>query len=443
MKKITSLFLFTLIYVNSVAQVFPTTDSTWAESSPVIDYAREVINTLCDPKMNGRGVVKGGDQLAADYILTEFRSIGVTPIGNSYFQKFPVNANTFPNKMDLLFDKDKTSLQAGIDFWVEPNCPSIIGSYKLIYIDRKMLNDRMVLLDKLRDAKEGFILIDNENKTGESPETTKKIDALIQKIKTDMQVQLKGVMIYDKVNLSWASSNIQSARPVIYVVKDMDISKVKTAKVEIEAEYKTTYQTQNVVGIIEGSLFPDSAIIISAHYDHLGMMGANVIFPGANSNASGVAMMLNLAKHFEMIKPKYSIIFIALGAEELGLEGSKAYTNFPALPLSKTKFLLNFDVIGTGVDGAVVVNGSLLEANYKMLNDINNRDKYIKNLKPRGEACISGHCIFQKAGVPSFSFYAVGGDIYYHKLEDTPENTPLTAFESMFNIIIKYIERIK
>lgn len=443
MKKLCLLLILAICYTTSFSQENLVSDTTWAESSPVIDYAREVINKLCDKSMNGRGIAKGGDKTAADYILTEMRSIGVMPIGDDYFQKVPVNANIFPGKMSLIFNKDKASLKAGEDFWVDPTSAPALGEFKLTYITRKQLNDPLVRMDKLRDAKEGFLLIDNIDKSGESADLTKKIDLIINKIKTETEIQLKGVIIYDNFKLTWNSSNSQAPRTIIYVVKELEADKLKTAKIEIEAEYKTSYITQNVVGIIEGSSISDSAIVLTAHYDHLGTLGNDVFFPGANSNAAGVAMLLSLAKHFEMIHPKYSIIFIALGGEVQGLEGSKAYTNYPAIALSKTKFLINFDVIGTGIDGAKVVNGSILEPQFKLLNDINTRNKYLSKLEPRGEACISGHCMFHRKNVPCFSIYAMGGTVNYNNLDDTPENTPLTEFEDMYNLVIKFIERIK
>lgn len=440
MRKSIILLVLAFVFSNSFAQEAP--DSTWAESSPVIDYAREVVKSLCSPKMNGRGVAAGGEQAAADYILTEFRSIGVMPLGKDYFQNFPVSANSFPARMSLLFDKDKASLKAGEDFWVDPTCPSIEGIFNLVYITRRQLNDPMVRMDKLRDAKDGFILIDNDNKFDETPEMAKKLNGIIEKIKTDMEVQLRGVMIYDRSKkLSWSSSPFQSSRAVIYLAKELDVRSLRSVNVQIDAEYKSAYETQNVVGVVEGSTSPDSAIIITAHYDHLGLMGKDVYFPGANGNATGVAMLLSLAKHFEMIHSKYRIIFIALGAEELGFEGSKAYANNPAIPLSKVKFVLNFDVLGTGVDGTKVVNGTLLESKFKLLSDINKRDKYIPNLSPRAELCFSGHCEFHKKNVPCFWIYTVGGN--FRNLNDTPDNTPLTSFENLYNLSIKFIERIK
>jgi Zn-dependent M28 family amino/carboxypeptidase len=172
-------------------------------------------------------------------------------------------------------------------------------------------------------------------------------------------------------------------------------------------------------------------------------MGKDLYFPGANSNASGVAMLLSLAKHFEKIPPKYSIIFIALGGEEAGLLGSQVYCNYPAKPLSKTKFAINLDIVGTGKKGAKVVNGTLIEDKYKMLSDINKSYKYIPEMEPKGEFNRSAQANFYKKGVPSFWIYTLGDPNYYHDLNDTPDNLPLTSFENCYNLMLKFIESFK
>ncbi len=442
MKRISTILVLVTIFTNSFSQTFPTTNDGWAESSPITDYAREVINKLCDPNMNGRGVAKGGEQLAADYILTEMRSIGIMPMGETYFQDFTVDANFFPGRMSLTLGKEKSSLQPGFDFWVSPSCPPIEGEFNAVYISREQMKDRLVLMDKLRDAEGGFIIVDNTKKEGETEALTKKLNTYIDKMKTDMKVKIQGVIIYDKMNLRWSSSTNQSPRPVIFISSEVELSdKINSIKIEIDAEYKVGFETQNVIGIVEGSGVKDSAIVITAHYDHLGMMGNELIFPGANSNAAGVAMLLSLAKHFYMIRPKYSIIFVALGGEELGFAGSKAFVNSSPIPISNIKFLLNFDVIGTGKNGTKVVNGSKYEGNFKTLSNINKRYEYVSDLTARGEVCFSGHCEFSKNEVPNYWLYTIGGN--YHNIQDTPDNATLTSFEGMYNLMIKYIEIIK
>ena len=112
------------------------------------------------------------------------------------------------------------------------------------------------------------------------------------------------------------------------------INKVDLA---IESKFIRNYKSQNVVGYLEGNV-PDSCVVVVAHYDHLGMMGDSTVFCGANDNASGVALLLSLAKHYAVHKPKYSILFIAFGGEEIGLIGSKYFVDNPLVPLSSIKF---------------------------------------------------------------------------------------------------------
>jgi aminopeptidase YwaD len=69
----------------------------------------------------------------------------------------------------------------------------------------------------------------------------------------------------------------------------------KTIELDVEAKFLPVYQTQNVAGVIKGTSLTDSMLVVTAHYDHLGMMGKKVYFPGANDNASGTAMLLTLA----------------------------------------------------------------------------------------------------------------------------------------------------
>jgi hypothetical protein len=143
-------------------------DSLKAPKSDEVDYAQEVVAKLCDPSMKGRGYTKNGDKLAADYIANEFKTLGVQPFGTTYMQKFNVAANTFPERMDLQLGND--ILMAGTDYIVDPSCPSISGTFKPVYVTRKDIGNRMVLIDKLRDSKETLMLVDNSNREGETPE---------------------------------------------------------------------------------------------------------------------------------------------------------------------------------------------------------------------------------------------------------------------------------
>ena len=124
----------------------------------------------------------------------------------------------------------------------------------------------------------------------------------------------------------------------------------------------------NVVGILEGAdpSLKNEAIVIGAHYDHLGRGGEGSLAPrsgeihhGADDNASGTAGLLELARMFASERPraKRTIVFIAFGGEEEGLLGSNYYVNHPATPLAKTVAMLNMDMIGRMKDRKLVIGG--------------------------------------------------------------------------------------
>ena len=200
--------------------------------------------------------------------------------------------------------------------------------------------------------------------------------------------------------------------------------------------------TENVLGFIEGTDRKDEVIVITAHYDHLGGMGPNTYFPGANDNASGVAMLLDLAKHYAKHPAKYSIAFIAFAAEEAGLLGSKYFTENPLIPLENIRFLWNLDLLGNGDAGATVVNATIHPKAFALLNNINHQQKYLTKITARGKAANSDHYFFSEKGVPAFFLYTQGGSSAYHDVDDMAKNLPLTAYENLFKLFIDFNKAI-
>ncbi|WP_439152711.1 M28 family metallopeptidase [Winogradskyella sp.] len=108
--------------------------------------------------------------------------------------------------------------------------------------------------------------------------------------------------------------------------------------------------SQNIIAYIEGREFPNEYIYIAAHSDHEGIINGE-IYNGADDNGSGTAAVLEMAEAFSKAKregngPKRSIVFLHVTAEEVGLYGSKYYTNNPVFPLENTIATLNIDMIG-------------------------------------------------------------------------------------------------
>ncbi len=122
-----------------------------------------------------------------------------------------------------------------------------------------------------------------------------------------------------------------------YMAQQLEAAGLTVVRQRVEGE------VDNVIGILRGGR---SAIVVSAHYDHLGVSEAGVLYPGADDNASGAAVLLALARYAAGRRYRDTILFIAFGAEEPGLIGSRAYLESPAWPLEDTRAVVNFDMVG-------------------------------------------------------------------------------------------------
>lgn len=110
--------------------------------------------------------------------------------------------------------------------------------------------------------------------------------------------------------------------------------------------------------------------------------------------------------------------------------------------MNKIKFLINMDILGTGDEGITVVNATLFEKEFKLLQEINSENNYLSVIKPRGKAAISDHYYFTEAKVPSFYIYTLGGIKAYHDICDRKETLSLVKFEEIFNLLRNFTAKI-
>ena len=404
-----------------------------------LDYARTVIDTLCSPTMHGRGYVDQGDKLAAQFIAEEFRKAGLKKYSPNYFQPFTTPVNSFPDQMMLSINGKL--LKPGEDFLIEPGAPGIRGKYNVQVLTPDDLLDKNILRQKLSKARSGFVVVSAFDKSKYSAEQNKQINDAISFLKYSDENPVKGTIILTADKLTWSGSTEVLSKPS-FIVKSLVVNEAATTvEVSVTNKFIRNHETQNVIGYLEG-LKKDSLIVFTAHYDHLGRMGKDTMFPGANDNASGVSLLLNLMKHFSKKQPDYTTVFIAFAAEEIGLVGSSYFTSHPTFPLNKIKFLINFDLAGTGEDGVQVVNGKLYTTEFEKLTQLNDQGKLLKQVKVRGEACNSDHCLFHSKGVPCFYVYTLGGIQAYHDIYDRPETLPLTEYLDYLNLIIQFAESL-
>ncbi|MBW8051124.1 MAG: M20/M25/M40 family metallo-hydrolase [Cytophagales bacterium] len=460
-----------------------------------IQRARQTIDTLCSVSMHGRGYVNAGDKIAAEFIKAQFENIGVKIFRSSYLQYFNLDVNTFPKKIKLKINGN--DLLPGKDFIVDAISRKGKGRCKVQYLDTLIFTDLPARLSggqakdlseagaqkaqAGKDAREQFLEQSNKKKVfvydakhyGQLLELPLEFINKIHESKAIIELREKKLTVsISNSQLSNPFFEIKKSDWPLYVgrhgisskqrvithndkslidtktqKKRNDMSdQVKKIKVRfrVDAELIENYQSQNIIGFIKGKEVPDTFLVFSAHYDHLGMMGNDVYFPGANDNASGVAMLLELARYYAMPgnEPHCSIVFIAFGGEEAGLAGSKYYTQNPLFPLRRIKFLINLDLMGTGQEGMTVVNGTIFNKEFEKLMKINQQRNYLPQIKKRGEAANSDHFFFTEKGVPSFFFYTLGNPKHYHDIYDIPETLPLTGFEGIFKLILDFVEQL-
>lgn len=356
-----------------------------------LPYAKKMVDTLTSSTLWGRGYTNNGMGKAADFIVNEFKAYGLKPMdGKAYKQPFSFSVNTFPGKMEVAVNGK--SLIPGKEFIVLPESLGQSGSGK-------------------PEQKDSITFID--------------------------PAQRMIVLLKDK--LTWSVAQIQENYTGIEVLKTAIQGKPEQISINIQNSFVQNFETANICGMVKGTRNSDSLVVFTAHYDHLGGMGSDTYFPGANDNASGIAFLLGLAKYYAANPQPYSIAFICFAAEEAGLVGSKYFTEHPLLPLGNIRFLINMDMVGTGEKGITMVNATEHPKEFALLNKINDEKKYLSKINPRGKAANSDHYFFTEKGVPAFFIYTQGGIDAYHDVNDIAKTLPFTEFEDLFRLLREWL----
>jgi hypothetical protein len=183
----------------------------------------------------------------------------------------------------------------------------------------------------------------------------------------------------------------------------------------------------NVVGILPGSSpeLRNEVVIVGAHYDHLGLGNfgaldpdsAGLVHNGADDNASGTAALVHVARRLRGDPPKRTVVFIAFGAEEVGLLGSASYVRNPSYPLSRAIAMVNMDMVGRLRNNRLIVFGAETAEEFPALLDSLNWYAGF-DLKASGDGYgPSDHASFYGAGMPVLHVFT---DLHedYHRATD-------------------------
>lgn len=215
---------------------------------------------------------------------------------------------------------------------------------------------------------------------------------------------------------------------------------------------KKPFDAVNIWGMVEGTRYPDSFLVLSAHYDHVGTRKGE-IYNGADDNASGVGALLELARYFAKAPTEYSLIFISFDAEEIGLKGAQHFTEEPPVPLSAIKCNINMDMVGRNAQSEIYICGTKhyphllpllqpLAASQTGGLTVSFGHDSPEPTPADDWTLASDHGYFHKAGIP-FLYFGVEDHEDYHKPTDDAERIMPDFYQQVCELVRQAVLKIQ
>jgi hypothetical protein len=477
--------------------------SAWALEIPSLSQPgaaalRDHVRYLASEELTGRAVDTPGIKLARDYISREFAKYGLQPGGDngSYLQGFDVTTGVAVKQPTSLILGDQPPLKIEQEWTPLGLSASGKVEAELVFAGYGITAKEYGYDDYAGiDAKGKIVLVlryEPPPKGDKSPFQkpprysrhaalrTKAINArdhgAVGMILVDLSYSGDGTkeLISTKSSLWRGGSHLIAAqvkRGILEKWLDAQAVSLKSLKEEIDRQEKpvskslssarvtlqvnfaeTRQQTENVVGILPGSdpELKNEAIVIGAHYDHLGFghfgtresSNEGRIHYGADDNASGTAVLLQLAERLGRSQPgpARTIVFAAFSAEELGLHGSRRYVTQAPLPLSSTKTMINLDMVGRlrdrrltvfGARSAKELSGIVGDAARQVGLEINESDGVGR----------SDHMSFYNKKIPVLHFFS-GSHPDYHRPSDTWDKLNIEGMVKISDLLFMTVEKL-
>ena len=436
----------------------------------IVAHARE----LCDPDYHGRAAGSKGARSAADYIISQFREIGLRAGGSagSYIQSFKIRRGyRMAGRMEVTMAGEPLGeFKLGQDYMPIhlPNGQAEIAAECVLAgygISSEALN-----FDEYADIDaKGKVAIVFSG-TPWSPKTwawiqrtvdTKAFEKLGYKARNaaahgavcllvvdDPAGWRKQVRVAEQLRLPEKRFPLESPIPIVHVTREfvakattLSLAELRLLSIDISQDQAPQSMPlrarrlslrmslsgsarlgRNIVGVLPGQdeTLQREAVVYGAHYDHLGE-GDKAIFFGANDNAAGVGALIAIARAFRALPspPNRTVVFVAFDAEEIGRLGSKHYVGKPCLPTKHTALMINFDMIGRNEPDHIYAVGTRSSDGLHRLHQDANRHVGLRLTHPLSfRLGRSDHSPFYHAGVPIM--YLFGGlDRDYNTPRDT------------------------
>jgi hypothetical protein len=415
---------------------------------------RAHVQYLADDKLEGRRTGTKGELAAADYITSQFKSIGLKPKGDilvggvqDYDQPFEVNEGKQIDSTTHLYING-TELVVGTDYFpfafsangAGESTPSIAVREQGVpwFID-------------LKDALE-------ENKTNPHFDLLDFIHTYAGKL--SQRGAATALVLFNSTNdadgLKFSAKDKSSAvkLPVIYITQAAAKKYLSDPSATIQFKFSVSLSDKvrtghNVVGYIDNGAA--TTVVLGAHYDHLGYgedgnsryeKKEPAIHNGADDNASGTSTMIELARKLKKTKnTANNYLFIAFSGEELGLYGSKHFTESPTIDLSKVSYMINMDMVGRLNDSTKTVTIGGFGTSPEWATIITPNQKGAGYFTTRIDSSGSGpsdHTSFYKKDIPVL-FYFTGLHTDYHKPSDDADKINYEGMSYILKDIVRVI----
>jgi aminopeptidase YwaD len=432
--KILSLFLF--IVVVASAQKYTKADKA------IMANLKEHIYYLADDKLEGRRTGTNGEKLAMEYISNQFKTIGLLPKGtDQYYQAFEINEGKQINATTY-FTINNVTLETGKDFFPFPYSPNRkVEESPAIAIQEAGMPWFVDLAESLDENK--------NNPHFDLEEYIRKNSKKAADRGATAVILYNSSAVDDKLEFNPKDKSDTLPVPVLFVLKDAAKKyfgdKTATLNIKIKTDISEKKRTgHNVVGYIDNGAA--TTVVLGAHFDHLGYgedgnsmlrTGEKLIHNGADDNASGTAALIELAKILKTSKAKHNnYLFIAFSGEELGLFGSKYYTEHPTIDLNAANYMINMDMVGRLNDSTKVLSVGGFGTSPQWASVINTQDKklpFVIKIDSSGTGP-SDHTSFYLKSIPVLFFFT-GQHKDYHRPTDDADKINYAGELKVINYI--------
>ena len=389
----------------------------------IIENLKTEITYLASDKLEGRRTGTPGEKLAYEYLSAQFEKTGLIPKGdgNSFLQAFEINEGKEILPATHL-SINGNSLETATDFF-----PFIFSNDGAVKADASPAFQEKGM-PWFWDIKES--IEENKNNPHFDLEDAIRNKAIeFSKKGASACIVFNSGKVDDELKFDGKSKTPRIRIPVVYLSKEIAKKYLSDKSANLHIEMQTALGNKkrtghNVIGYIDNHAA--NTIIIGAHYDHLGYgedhnslwTGKPAIHHGADDNASGTAAVLELAKIMKKSKLKNNnYLFICFSGEELGLYGSKYFTENPTVPLSTVNYMINSDMIGRLNDSthAITIGGYGTSPEWGKILPAKTKSLFVKfdssGIGP------SDHTSFYLKDIPVLFFFT-GTHADYHKPTD-------------------------